>query len=170
MSNLLELKEEDPSAPIEIDHSELEQRMKNGANWFYWIAGLSLVNSLLFFFGAQVSFLGGLGISLVVDALVGGAIEAGGPTVLRIVAVTINLVFLAAFAFFGYYAGNRFGGAFLVGIILYLLDSVLVLLFGDYLMAGFHAFALFFIVRGYLACRNLNSKDQSSFDQVGRAS
>ena len=154
MSNLLELKDESPNAPIERDRSELEQRMKNGANWFYWIAGLSLVNSLLFLAGTQVSFLGGLGISLVIDALVDGMIEAGGPTFLRIVAV-VNLAFVAGFAFFGYYAGKRFGGAFVLGIILYLLDSILVLLFGDYLMAAFHAFALFFIIRGYLACRGL---------------
>lgn len=136
--------------------------MKHGANWFYWIAGLSLVNSLFFLFGTQVSFLGGRGISLVVDAFVGGVIEAGGPATFRAVAIVINFVFIAAFALLGYYAGRQFKGAFLIGIIIYLLDSVLVLVFGDYLMTAFHGFALIFIVRGYLACRALTSPAQPS--------
>lgn len=155
MSNLLGLEEEVPGAPLELERSEMEQRLKSGANWFYWIAGLSLVNSVVFAFGSPVLLLGGLGFTLVMDAFMQAFIEEGGPTILSAVAVVFNLVFVAIFAFFGYYAGRRFKGAFLAGIILYSLDSLLVLFLGDYFMAGFHAFAMIFIVRGYLACRSL---------------
>ncbi len=159
MSNLLGLGEEVPNAPLDTDRVELEQRMKGGANWFYWIAGLSLVNSVMFALGSPVSFLGGLGLALVMDVFVGEIVENGGPAILRVIAIFFNFALFAVFAFFGYYAGKRFKGVFVAGIILYLLDGLLVLLFGDYLMAGFHAFALIFIVRGYLACLNLSRRN-----------
>lgn len=162
MSNLLELKDEDPNTPIETDRAELEQRLKSGANWFYWVAGLSLINSVLFFFGAEVSFLGGLGFSLVVDGVVSSVIESGGPVFLRFFAISINLVLFAAFAFFGFYAGKQVRAAFILGIALYLLDSLIVLVLDDFLMAGFHVFALFFIIRGYLACRSIHKVHQAS--------
>lgn len=162
MSNLLGLEEEAPNAAIEKDRIDLELRMKNGANWFYWIAGLSMINSLFVIFGTTVSFLGGLGISLVIDVVVNEMTADGGPAFLRVLAIVTNFVLFAAFALFGYYAGKQFKGAFLAGIVLYVLDALLVLLFGDYLMAAFHAFALFFIVRGYLACRDIHSLNQSS--------
>ncbi len=162
MSNLLGLEEEAPNAAIEKDRIDLELRMKNGANWFYWIAGLSMINSLFVIFGTTVSFLGGLGISLVIDVVVNEMTADGGPAFLRVLAIVTNFVLFAAFALFGYYAGKQFKGAFLAGIVLYVLDALLVLLFGDYLMAAFHAFALFFIVRGYLACRDIHTLDRSS--------
>jgi hypothetical protein len=44
-------------------------RVVNGAKWFYWIAGLSLVNSLVVVFGGNFHFVLGLGITSVVDEL-----------------------------------------------------------------------------------------------------
>ena len=48
-------------------------QLKNGANWFYWIAGLSLVNSAIFAFGGHVSFIAGLAYTQIIDA-----VERGG--------------------------------------------------------------------------------------------
>ncbi len=167
MSNLLGLENDIPNASVDKDNSELEQAVKNGANWFYWIAGLSLFNSLLFAFGTSVSFLTGLGFALVMDVFVGAVVDAGGSPLLRIVSTVTNFVLVAAFALFGYYAGKQFKGAFLAGIILYLLDIALVLLLEEYLMAGFHAFALIFIGRGYLACRSLDTQRRNAIASTG---
>ena len=30
-----------------LERMNIENRHKNGANWFYWIAGLSLINSII---------------------------------------------------------------------------------------------------------------------------
>src|SRR5216117_2936789 len=38
-------------------------QLKSGASWFYWIAGLSLINSIVAFTGGQWAFLFGLGIT-----------------------------------------------------------------------------------------------------------
>lgn len=131
--------------------------MKGGANWFYWIAGLSLFNSVGFAAGATVSFLGGLGFAVLVDVFINAMIENGASPMLKIVSVVFALILIIAFALFGYYANRGFSGAFILGIIIYSLDLLLVLLLEDYFMAGFHALALFFIVRGYLACRRLRA-------------
>ena len=131
--------------------------MRNGASWFYWIAGLSVINMIIYIGGSDVAFLAGLGLTQLAQALVDVSIESGAPSALRFVAIAINLVLIAVFAFFGYYAGKGSSAAFIIGIVLYVLDGLLLLLLGVFLSAGFHAFALIFIIRGFLACRSLNA-------------
>src|SRR5688572_32206720 len=149
MSNFLGLEEEraqtsEPS--VATDDAETEARMRSGSSWFYWIAGLSAINSVIYLYGSDVAFLAGLGLTQLADALVDFAIEAGVPTAVRGVAVVFNFALVAMFAFFGYYAGKRSSFAFVVGIVIYVLDGLLMLLLGIVLAAGFHAFALFFII------------------------
>jgi hypothetical protein len=168
MSNLLGLEEERrdvgdsqyPDASSGPD-PELAGQVKRGANWFYWIAGLSVVNSVIFLFGADVAFLAGLGFTILVDALIDVSIHNGAPALLKAVAVIFDLILVIVFALFAYYAGKRFSVAFIIGILVYALDALLLLALGLYFMAAFHAFALFFIIRGFLACRKLNAYDAS---------
>jgi hypothetical protein len=163
MSNLLGLEDKSASAEDSTYETapdlELEKHAKSGANWFYWIAGLSVVNSLIFVFGGNVSFLAGLGFTLVVDVFIDAAVQAGAPSLFKGISIIFDFVLVVVFALAGYYGGRRFTAAFLIGIGVYVLDGLLVLLLGDLLMAGFHAFALIFIIRGFLACRKLNAID-----------
>ena len=159
MSNLLGLEEEKNVGPeSDLNRDELEAKVRSGANWFYWIAGLSAINSVIYLFGSPVSFLAGLGFTQLADALVDAAIDNGLPSAVKAVAVIFNFMLVAAFALFGYYANKRFSAAFVVGIVLYVLDAVLLLMLGIWFSAGFHAFALFFIIRGFLACRTINAQ------------
>lgn len=160
MSNLLGLEEERPSAGDSdstfTDAAEvaaLKTRASSGANWFYWIAGLSMVNSAIFIFGGNVHFLAGLGITELLDGLVEVSIQQGLPTIIKAVSIAIDIVAVIGFGLVGYFAGRFSRTAFILGIGVYVLDSVIVLLLEDFFMAAFHAFALFGIIRGYLACR-----------------
>lgn len=45
------------------ERQQLEQRMKSGANWFYWIAALSLVTSIISLAGGDWGFLVSLGVT-----------------------------------------------------------------------------------------------------------
>ena len=38
-------------------HSELAQRYRSGVNWFYWIAGLTIITSLIATFGGGVTMI-----------------------------------------------------------------------------------------------------------------
>ena len=54
-----------------------ENVMKAGASWFLWVAGLSMVNSILALSGSGFRFIFGLGMAQVVDALAHQAGDTG---------------------------------------------------------------------------------------------
>lgn len=172
MSNLLDLKDDKPdmSGTLTSFESEInpewEAQMKGGANWFYWIAALSLVNSLAFIFQANFAFLAGLGFTQLFEAVVQLSIENGAPESLNVVAIIFDVIIVGIFALIGFYSNKGFTAPFLVGIIIYAIDAVLVLALGSYLTAGFHVFALFFIIRGYLAARKLKEHHRNTAFQA----
>jgi len=121
-------------------------RVSAGAKWFYWIAGLSLINSLVVILGGNFHFVVGLGITSVVDALAKQAGSMGS-----VLDIVINGFVAGVFVLFGYFAVKGQKWAFLVGMALYVLDGLLLLTVKDYLSVGFHAYALFAIYRGLQA-------------------
>jgi hypothetical protein len=46
-----------------VARHQLEERMKSGANWFYWIAALSLVTSVISLAGGTWGFFVSLGVT-----------------------------------------------------------------------------------------------------------
>lgn len=131
----------------------LEPVIKSGASWFYWIAGLSLVNTISVLAGSQSGFLIGLGITQVVDALAHGAAGGAGSGGARGLALALDLAAYAALILLGILAYRKRTGAFVGGMVLYALDALIYVLARDWLAVGFHGFALFFIFRGFAACR-----------------
>lgn len=166
MSNFLGLEEERPSTgeydSVTGPDPEAAAKAKSGANWFYWIAGLSVINSAAFVFGANFHFLAGLGLTEIADAVISASIEQGAPSLIRVFSIIFDLIVVIGFALAGYYANKLFTFAFVAGIVVYVFDALIVLLLGDYFMAGFHAFALFFIIRGLLACRELKAYEAAN--------
>jgi len=151
--------DENVNAQTENYHQPTDEQlriMRGGANWFYWIAGLSMVNSLIFAFGGEWNFIIGLAYTQIIDAFSDVMITEGGPEVLRLLAVGLNVVVFSFFALFGYYASRGFKAAFLAGIVIYAIDAMLWIFFDGVLQIGFHIFALIIIVRGYLVCREIN--------------
>ncbi|HWC16492.1 MAG TPA: hypothetical protein VG498_05735, partial [Terriglobales bacterium] len=114
--------------------------VKRGANWFYWIAALSLVNTLAVISGGHFHFLLGLGITEVTAAL--------SPQV-RGLAVLIDVLVLGFFVMCGYYAGKGRKWAFLLGMSFYFLDTGITMLGQDWLSFAFHIYALLCIWRGF---------------------
>lgn len=137
---------------------KLEQQHKNGANWFFWIAALSMVNSAILVFGGQWSFIVGLGATQLVDAVVlvvAGELGGAAGIAAKVVALVVDAFIAGVFVFFGYFAHKRHAWAFVVGMALYVLDGLIFVLFSDWLSVGFHAFALFCIFGGFAANRGL---------------
>jgi len=121
-------------------------RMVSGAKWFYWIAGLSIVNSMVALFGGELHFVVGLGITTVVDVLAKQAGAAG-----NVLDIVINGFVAGIFVLFGVFAQKAQKWAFVVGMGLYVLDALLLLLVKDIFSVAFHAYALFCIYRGMSA-------------------
>lgn len=127
-------------------------RLKSGASWFYWVAGLSLINSVVAFTGSDWRFLIGLGITQILDAL--GA-EFGGAG--KVIVLLLNLMVAGVFILFGFFANKRHLWAFITGMVLFALDGVIFILAQDWIGVGFHAFVLFCFFRGLQACRELKA-------------
>lgn len=123
--------------------------MRSGANWFYWIAVLSVINSLIAAFGSNAAFLVGLGATQYVDVMAGQSGSAGA----RWAALVVNIAIAGVFAAFGYFARKGSDIAFIIGMFLYFADALLMLAYRDIWAFAFHILALFFMFKGLLASR-----------------
>ncbi len=126
-------------------------KLKSGASWFYWIAGLSLINSISAFTGNTWRFIVGLGITQIFDGL---AAEFGGAG--RVIVLLLDLLAAGVFILFGVFAHKRHTWAFIAGMILFGLDTVFFLISQDWIGVAFHAFVLYCLFRGFQGCRELN--------------
>ena len=125
-------------------------RLKSGASWFYWIAGLSLINSVVSFTGSGWRFILGLGITQVLDAF-GSRIGS------KVAALVLDLGVAGAFILFGVFAHKAQTWAFIIGMALFALDGLIFLVRQDWIGVGFHAFVLYCLFRGFTACRELRA-------------
>jgi hypothetical protein len=130
----------------------LEQRVKSGGSWFYWIAGFSVVNSIMTISGSEWGFALGLGISSLFDAR---ATQAEGGV--KMVLMALGFVAAAVIALLGFFAVKHHTWAFVVGMVLLALDTVLTGLFEMWIALAIHLFALFAIWGGFKACRRLKA-------------
>lgn len=144
--------------PIALNMLKVEATFRNGAGWFYWVAGLSLINSILFRTGTSFVFIFGLGLSQVIDAIAQIASE-DFPRIavpLQAVSIILNVAILALFAALGWLARRRHAWAFVVGLAVYALDAIVLIVFEDYLGFVFHLWVFFSLLRGLQALRRLN--------------
>ena len=151
--------EDIPRSEAETEVAALFQQVHGGASWFYWIAGLSILNSAILLFGGDVSFIVGLGITQatgVIAAEVAKNQDGNVGFIIELIAFAVTLVAAGLFIFFGVFAKKRHLWAFIVGMILYACDGLLFLLIMDLLSVGFHVFALFCIFSGLSAAWKLN--------------
>jgi hypothetical protein len=130
------------------ERAALERQRRNGGQWFYWIAGLSLINAVAAFAGQEWRFILGLGVTQLVQEL---AKESDGTK-----AGLVGLGVITIFVVLGQRAVQGSGWAFVLGMVLFGLDGAIFLLARDWVGAGFHAFALAMIARGYMAARRLS--------------
>ena len=140
----------DPRVPVIL-------RMRRGAGWFFTIALLSGVNSVLQIFDAKIRFIFGLGITQVVDGVARGMGQGG-----TVVIAVVDGLFIVMLIVCSRWAKAGSQGAFLGGMVAYALDGVLLLLFSMWLDAAVHAYALWMIWQGYTASRELAQMQQAA--------
>ncbi|RPI31133.1 MAG: hypothetical protein EHM70_12245 [Chloroflexota bacterium] len=131
----------------------LESRKKSGANWFYWIAGLSILNSIISLVGGGLHFLFGLGVTQITDAFAyafAQELPELGVVFLGI-GFVISLIVAAVNVLFGFLANKGRRWIFILGMVLYALDSLVLLFFKDYISFAFHLFVLFGLYNGFKA-------------------
>ena len=122
----------------------------HGADWFIWLAILSVINSLIVYFYNTPNTPIALGITQWVDGT-----TSGFNSRMTIAGLAINLMIAAALAMFGLLARRGSDIAFVVGIFLYLIDAFLMIGMKDFFGFGVHLLGLFFLVKGLLASRHI---------------
>jgi hypothetical protein len=157
----------DPVTHAATERHRLEAQFRSGANWFFWIAGMSLVNSLVGLFGGHWGFVIGLGVTQVIGAvLTSGDGDVGSRLLGPLLTAAVAGVFIAC----GHFAREGRRAAFIAGMLLYVLDSLIFVLIRDVLAVAFHAFALYCLIKGMRAKDQLDSLPAPRATSVGLAS
>ena len=137
----------------------LQKQVKSGASNFYWIAALSIINSLGAVFNLGVNFVIGLGVTQFVDAIA-MIIGEGMPeqnALIRTFGVVLSMGISAVFAVFGYFAAKGHRWAFITGMVFYTLDALVLFAVKDWFGFGFHIFLLWGLFTGLQALKKLQT-------------
>lgn len=130
----------------------LHKRVNGGVSWFSWFIGLSILQIVLQtglpIFGIQMPFSLGLGVTFI---LIPFLYELTGSLALTIVINAVPIVVLAIVA----RAARKSLVAYGLGIALMITDFGVYIAMPDWIGIGFHAVALVFFVRGFLALRDM---------------
>jgi hypothetical protein len=110
---------------------ELDNKIRNGVGWFFWIAALSLINSIVYLLGNNFAFFVGLGITQVVDGITSVlAREFGsGGNIVLILGFATDVAIAGMFVVIGVFGRKRYRTPIIIGMVLYALDGVILLFF-----------------------------------------
>ncbi len=128
------------------EQRRLQLTLKSGANWFFWIALLSLADTLLL---ARLVHWRPL-FRLAAPRLVHLLLSRNG-SISHIPAIAVELVAAAALAAIALAARRGITAAFFLGAFAYGVDTVLLLGAGEWLPVLFHLIALYAVLRGMRA-------------------
>jgi len=142
--------------------SSLEMKVIRGANWFFWVAGLSVINSILSASNATIVFVVGLGITQIGDGI---AAQSHSPSI----AITVDVIAVVIFGLFGYFARKGMRWAFVVGMLLYAFDGALFVTIRDWLAMAFHVLALYLMYQGLAAANMMKQNEELMRDMSIRA-
>ena len=135
------------NSPNPMQRAIAERQTQSGGDWFFWIAGISFLSSILALSGTSFYFALGLGTTKLIDSGFLGIPKGAG--------VVLAALAAAFYVLYGFFARKGARWAFIVGAVFYALDGLLLVLFRDWLSIAFHAYALFRIFQGFQAAQQL---------------
>lgn len=125
-------------------HSGTELVIKSGANWFFVIAVLSVVNTIIsLYLGLSSTFVIGFGFAAFTTAFA----QAQGTTV-TILMSTVTAVFTSLYVAMGIFSRRRHKWAFVTGLFVYAIDGLFLILVQDWYSIALHCLLLYLIFRG----------------------
>jgi hypothetical protein len=136
----------------------LQNAQVRSANYFLWIAGFTIFNSAVALFTTiGFGFALALGIVDIVNQIAGGAGN-------KALAIGFAVFMAAIFAAFGWFARSGNIIVFIVGMVLYTLDGLLLLLVKDWIGIAVHGYILYQLYNGVRYARQLKQliKDEEA--------
>jgi hypothetical protein len=132
-----------------LERVRLDHRLNVGASWFFWIATLTFISSLVALVSKQsFGFIIGLGITQIIDSLEFSS---------SFITLGIDTLLASLFLFLGLKARKAQRWPFILGIVLYGLDTLIFLWVKDYVGLIFHAFVILGLLGGLQALNQMNS-------------
>jgi len=138
--------------------SNLARRARSGISNFYWIAGLSVINSVISVVGGGLHFVAGLAATEVVDAFALVFVKRMPDLALflRVLQFCLDIGIILLFVLFGYLGLKNKRWAIIAGMVLYVLDAILMVFLQDIVAAAFHLFFLWGLWNGLQALTQFN--------------
>jgi hypothetical protein len=143
-------------AVLALDRLRVEARMRAGADWFFWIAALALLEAYLDRSGIVTEGAFGLGMTWLVERATEPWTAAG-----QAMPFLAELVLPVLYVLLGVLARRGRRWVFATGLIIYAVDAALVLAAGELIGLALHLVVLGLLGMGFLAARQL--------EQSGRA-
>jgi hypothetical protein len=149
----------DPLQAMRAELAQLHARGTSGAGWFFWIAALSLINSVILLSGGDTHFVVGLGVTLIADVVASGIAEQNPEIagVAKGIAFGFDAFVAAIVCLFGWLSRRPVLPIFALGMVLYLLDGLIYVLAEQWMSVGFHAFVLLGMWSGFTAYRQMKA-------------
>ena len=122
----------------------------HGANWFFWLAILSVINTLIVYQYHTPN----TPIALAITQWLDGTSAGLNPTMSNR-SLIVYLLIAGALAGFGLLARRGSDLAFVLGIFLYVVDAMLAIGLRDVFGFGVHLIGVFFLFKGLLASRHV---------------
>jgi len=147
-------------------HAEYAHKYKSGAGWFYWIAGLTLITSIITFAGGNWRFLISLGTTQIIDGIAAGVAAELGGSAPKIIALFLDMILTAVFVVFGVLANKRLLWAYILGMAIFVIDGLISLMMQDLIGVVAHVVVLVFMVPGFLAGKKMLELEQEMAAEV----
>jgi len=158
----------DPLQSLRAELAQLNARGTSGAGWFFWIAALSMINSVILLSGGDTHFVVGLGVTLIADVVASGIADQNPEigTVAKGIAFGFDLFVAGIVCLFGWLSRRPVLPIFVLGMILYLFDGLIYVLAGEWMSVGFHAFVLLGMWNGFNAYRQMRAMKATLEEQL----
>ena len=153
---------------LEQKKRELQVVARKGANWLFWIAGLSVINSVVSVI--NVNGMPNYVLGLATGNLVGGMAIGIAQTLgivdwgigVRLIFQSFNVLFAGLFVVMGILATKQYRWIVIVGLALYGLDTVTYMVYGDLLGIAIHGVGLWGLWQGTQALIKLRDLEGRS--------
>jgi len=137
---------------LDPEQQKYLRKTRHGANWFFWIAGISVLNIILFLSGQTLNFVIGLGATDLATILAKDYASAS----LTALVILRTVILLGIFVVGGYFGRKAKTTAFIAGMVIYIADALIYVPLGYWPGIIFHLLVLVFVFMGFQAARKYN--------------
>ena len=145
-----------PQYPIQTGQIEyIDEDVTKAANWFYWKAALTVINSIIMLTGSLWAFFLGLGITQLFHGIAIGITDEIGESgrMFHGIALVLSLFCAAFVAFLGYQGRKGKRWALILGMIIFCFDIFLYLITFSIMGVVIHGIAIYMIAKGISAAK-----------------